>query len=209
MSSKTKFGIASASAMIATVSDFLMLFVTNALRSDLHFPQPPQYTLLVGGLLGVITIPFYALGYSATADAIKPSSATGSKIIFACGIGIAALGAIIHGLTALSIHAAMISGLPSYSPAEALAHSGWGLLTAWIAAAFLTLAASFAMASVDVFHPCGLPFRLALVNPTTIIIFVSIVSFSWEIGRSFLLPAAPNIAHAIFFIFLIFVSYRK
>lgn len=62
MNSRVKFGIAFASAVAATVSDFLMLFVANALRPDLHFPPPSPFTLLAGGVLGVVGHPILCTG---------------------------------------------------------------------------------------------------------------------------------------------------
>ena len=105
---------ASAAAVIATVGDLLMLFAANALRPEPGFPRPQGVVLSVGGILGVAAIPFYALGYKAIACRIRHSSFTLSRIVLACGFGVASVGSLIHGLTAFSIRESIASGSALY-----------------------------------------------------------------------------------------------
>jgi len=191
--------LASTAAVIATVGDFLMLLVANALRPELDLPRPSGATLSVGGVLGVAAIPFYALGYRAVARTIRNSSFTLSRIVFSCGFGAAAIGALIHGLTALSIRESMTSGSAVGSPVESIAASGGFLLAAWGIASLLVLTASFAILMAAGSGSRPLPRWLSWLNPAIVTIVLGAAGFPWELGRSFLLPAAPNLGHVVFF----------
>lgn len=186
-----------------------MLLVAHATRPEYHLPPPSAWILWVGGILGVITIPCYALGYRAVARIIQPNSPNlriQAPIVLGCGVGIGAAGALIHGLTALSIQDALASGAAAHTPVEAIAASGQVFLAAWIIGSLLVLVASIAIfiaiftvsASVGASHVPVLPRWLAWLNPAVITVLLAMLGVPWEVGRSFLIPAAPNLAHAIF-----------
>jgi hypothetical protein len=145
MKSRNELKVATAAAVIATVGDLMMLLVANSLRPDLDLRRPPDVILSVGGILGVAAIPFYALGYRAVACMIRNSSMTLSRIVLVFGFGAAAIGALIHGLTAFSIRESIASGAVAGSPLESIAASGGFLLVAWSIASFFVLTASFAI----------------------------------------------------------------
>jgi hypothetical protein len=191
-------GLAAAAAFLATLSDLLMLLVANAPRPELPLPPPPAATLWLGGLLGVAAIPFYALGYRAIARVLQPRSLLSARIVRGCGIGIAAFGALIHGLTALSIQETLAAGIAP-PPLAAIAAAGPGFLAAWAIGSLLVLVASIAIFIAGAAPDRALPRWLAWLNPAALTLLLALVGLPWEWGRSFLVPAAPNLAHALFF----------
>jgi hypothetical protein len=199
MKSREELIVASAAAVIATVGDLLMLLVANALRPELDLYRPSGFVLSAGGILGVAAIPFYALGYRAVACTIRHSSFTLSRIVLICGFGTAAIGALIHGLTAFSIRDSISSGSAVGSPLESIAASGWLLLMSWGIASFLVLTASLAILVAASSGSRPLPRWLSCLNPALVTFVLGAAGFPWELGRSFLLPAAPNIGHVVFF----------
>jgi len=193
MSSRRELAVAAGAAIVATAGDLLMLFVANAARPELALPRPPAPALPLGGVLGVAAIPFYALGYRAVARAIAPASRARARLVLAGGIGAAAIGAGIHGLTALAIRAGQAAGTASGSPVEAVAANGL-LVAAWGIAALLVVVASAAILGAR-----ALPRSVAWLNPAVATVLLALAGLPGELGRSFLVPAAPNLAHVVFF----------
>lgn len=192
---RRELAVASGAAVVATLGDLLLLFVGNSARPELGLPRPPELALPLGALLGVCAIPAYALGYRAVARAIRPGSRPLARVVLVCGSAAAAIGALIHGLTALTIRAAIESGASAAPPMEAVAASGTGLVAAWITASLLFLAASIA-----VFAARALPRSVTWLNPLAVTVVLVLAGLPWEWGRSFLVPAAPNLAHVVFFL---------
>lgn len=192
--------IASVGAVAATVGDFLLLLVGNSMRDDLQLPEPPAFALTLGGLLGCLCIPLYGLGYAALAREIESRMPTPARIIRFGGIAFAALGAFIHALTWITIRDSVSAGASATAPLEAIGASGGILLAAWISAAVLTLIVSMAIAWCGLSRPRALPGWLALLNPMTVTLLIGVAGAAAELGRSFLVPAAPNIAHIVFFV---------
>jgi hypothetical protein len=198
-SNRRCLGIAAVAAFLATLSDLLMLLVANAHRPELHLPPPPALTLWIGGVLGIMTIPCYVLGYGVIARAIRSRAPHHAGIVFGCGIGIAVIGALIHGLTALSIQEALTSGVAARSPVEAITASGGKFFAAWAAGSILVLIASVAIFLAGASRVRALPRWLAWLNPAMITLLLGVAGLPWDWGNAFLLPAAPNLAHALFF----------
>jgi hypothetical protein len=196
---RARLAIALCAAVAASAGDLLLLFVGNSLRPELGLPHPPRFALPLGGVLGVVGIPLYALGYQAVAAAIEPGSRRLARIALGCGAGGAAVGAVIHGLTALAIHTAIGSGAAAAPPMEAVAASGGVLVGAWVIAAALFVAASVAIAGAGMSNSGALPRWLTLLNPVAVTLLIAASGVGWEWGRSFLVPAAPNLAHVVFF----------
>lgn len=187
--------LAAFAALAATAGDLLLLHVANAQRPALGLPAPPSGALAVGGLLGVVAIPLYALGYRAAARAMAPAAPRAARAVAILGGVAAALGAAIHGGTALAIRADLARGAPAGDPLAAVA--GWGpwLVAPWLAASLCVLAASALLAARA---PALGAARVA--NPALLTVALAALgAAAGELGRAFLLPAAPNLAHLAFF----------
>jgi hypothetical protein len=199
MSAVTQLRVALVAALTASAGDLLMLYVANAPRSELGLPPPAPFVLSVGALLGVAGIPLYALGYRAVGGRLAASSPRAARLVWTAGAGAAATGAFIHGLTALLIHGEARSGGAARSPLEAVATWGGVPLVAWCVAAVLALVASAAILRVGISRASGLPRWWAWLNPAIATLVVAAPGMASELGRSFLVPAAPNLGHAVFF----------
>lgn len=193
MTRRRELVVAAAAALVATAGDLLMLLVANAARPELALPRPPPLALPLGAFLGIVAIPLYALGYHAVARAIAPGSPLRARIVRGCGLGAALIGAAIHGATALAIRADQTAGANAGSPLESVAANGL-LVAAWAAAALLAVAASAAIAGAR-----SLARPVAWLNPAAATLLLALAGLPGELGRSFLVPAAPNLAHAAFF----------
>lgn len=192
-------GLACAAAALATAGDLLMLWVANALRPELALPRAPALALPLGALLGGAGIPLYALGYGAVARLVEPRSRGQALVLRACGLGVGAVGAAIHGLTALAIRAAQRSGAAEAAPIEAVAASGGELVAGWLLVSVLALTASVVVVAAVWPREGALPRWLACLNPALATVLVALPGLPTEWGRSFLVPAAPNVAHVAFF----------
>ena len=179
-------------ALAASAGDLALLYVANARRPELALPEPPDALLWVGAALGVLGIPLYAFGYRAASRLVLARSRAGASLVFAAGATLAGLGAVIHGLTALEIHASLAAGTPSPSPLEGVAASGPLLLGLWALAALGTALASLMFAWLQ-------RGALALLSPLCVTIALALAALPTEALRSFLAPAAPNLAHVVFF----------
>ena len=195
----TLLSIACMGAVVATLGDLLMLYVGNSLRPELGISTPQPWVLWLGGALGIVGIPLYALGYRAISRVIADDSPRASRIINYCGIGTAGLGVIIHGLTAGLIQSELGTGATGRSPAETIASGGVGLALLWAIAAILVLVASAAILRASLDRRSALPVLCGWVNPTFVTLALVSVGLLGEPAQSFLVPAAPNVAHVAFF----------
>lgn len=200
MNIRPLLAIASVAAVTATGGDFMLLLVGNSMRSDSQLQQPPAIVLTLGGLLGCLSIPLYALGYAALARVIGSTKPVPARIIRIGGIVFAALGAFIHGLTWLTIRDSAPSGSGSTTPLDAIAATGGLLLDAWIVASVLLLIVAIAIAWSGLVRPRAISVWPALFNPVVITLLIGASGAATEFGRSFLVPAAPNLAHIVFFV---------
>lgn len=204
MSDRARATAAAIAAIFASLGDLAMLWVGNARRTELALPAPPEGTLLMGALLGVVCIPIYAIGYAVAARAPVVASARARRAIVWSGTVLAIGGAIVHGLTALEIRALLANDAPALSPAEAIASAGPLLLGLWtiVLIAGVVASAIFARSARASSEP-GM--RLAaLASPALSIIALVAVALttSSPLGEAFLAPAAPNLAHVLFFALL-------
>jgi hypothetical protein len=99
---------------------------------------------------------------------------------------------VIHGLTTLLIHSSLSAGAPSAPPLQAVAAGGPLLLGLWALAALGTAVASLAFAWLD-------RRALAALCPLFVTAALTLAAQPTELLRSFLAPAAPNLAHVVFF----------
>jgi hypothetical protein len=154
--------------------------------------------LWVGCLLGVAGIPLYAAGYRAVSRIASANSRAVARLIALAGAGAAGLGTLIHGLTAALIHAEVGSGAAGRPPLEAVGSWGAGIVALWAAAALLVLAASAAVLVCGLRTP-ALPRWWGWLNPAFATLALAGIGAATELGRAFLVPAAPNLAHLVFF----------
>src|SRR5512139_1046831 len=200
MNIRRRLVVASVAAVAATGGDFMLLRVGNAIRSDIQLQQPPAIVLTLGGLLGCLFIPLYAFGYSALARVIGSTQPMPAQIVRIGGIAFAALGAFIHGLTWSTIRDSAPAASGSTTPLDAIAATGGMLLTAWIAASLLLLIVAMAIAWSGLLRPRAIPVWLASFNPIVVTLLIGALGAATEFGRSYLVPAAPNLAHIAFFV---------
>jgi len=172
-----------------------MLWVGNARRPELGLPAPPDTVLWLGCALGVAGIPLYALGYQGAAGLLRPERPRAAQTVIAAGAFAAGIGAAIHGMTAALISSALHSNAPAAPPLEAVAAGGPLLVGMWLAAALAVVVASGVFAWCRRRDPV-----LALANPALVTVALSLVALPSELLRSFLAPAAPNLAHVVFFL---------
>ena len=192
------------STVLAICGDLLLLLVVNSLRAGMPVQQRSITILAMGGLLGCLSIPLaYALGFAVMARVIRPIAKTIAAIILFCGIGGAIIGPIIHGMTWMSIRSAIITGaISSSSPMEAIVEQGGILLNVWIIGVVLLLVISILIVWSDIRRPRAIPLWLAFLNPIVLNLLIGTLGSFSEIGRSYIVPMAPNLAHLGFFIAL-------
>ena len=195
-------------ACIATITalcgDLLLLLVGNSLRTGMRLQQPSMIVLTMGGLLGCLSIPLaYAFGYAVMARVLRPTARITAAVILFGGIGLAIVGGVIHGVTWMIIRSSMIAGaVSSSSPMAAIMKQGGILLNLWIIGCVLLTVLSILIARSGVLRPRAIPLWLAFLNPITLILLIGILSPFTDIGRSYILPMAPNLAHIGFFLAL-------
>jgi hypothetical protein len=190
--------VATIAAVVATVGDLLMLYVANAGRPELGLAAMPAPVLWIGGMLGVVAIPIYVLGYRAAATLAAPRFARHARVVAVAGAAGSVLGAVIHGCTAFFIREGLASGAPAEDPLAAVAGSPL-LLTLWGAATLLVISASVAFAIALRRGVPSAPRGLAWANPAVVTIALSLAGSVTPMSRAFLVPAAPNLAHVVFF----------
>lgn len=191
--------LAAVAAALASVGDLLLLAVANAQRPELGLPSLPAALLWPGAILGVACIPFYALGWRAASRLLARDEGRVARIVALAGAASALVGSAIHGLTAVEIRRSLALPAPHRSPLEAAADPGSPLLALWLAAAGLVLVASLAFAWAARRAPEAPTRRLAAMNPALLTVTLALLALPTEGLRSFLAPAAPNLAHLLFF----------
>ena len=174
-----------------------MLYVANADRPELRLPAPPPATLWVGGILGVCAIPLYAGGYRAAARGLAEPRA--ARLVALAGTLTAVVGTVTHGLTAASLAAQLESKHLPREPLQGMLSSGPLLLGLWAIGTVLVLVASAAFVWAVSRRPGEFPVRVAWLNPALLTIALGLAAAPVEMLRAFLLPAAPNLAHCVFF----------
>lgn len=178
-------------ALIASFGDFLLLYVANTARGGAG-------SILIGALLGIAGIPLYALGYGAAGRVIREAAPRASRAVtFMGGLG-AMAGAVIHALTGVLIHRGSREGTLGGDPLAAVAESGILLPALWGVAAMAVLVASLA------FAVAARPVRplAAVLNPAAGTLLVAAVGYFAGPLRDYIIPAAPNLAHLLFFALL-------
>lgn len=191
--------LAGIAALFATIGDVLLLYIGNSQRAELGLPQIGEGWLWVGALLGVLAIPFYAIGYRAVSTWIAPLSRRAAQALSVSGLLGGLLGAVIHALTAVYIGTSLHRGVVNEDPLNAVLQSGPLLASLWGLAAILILFASLLFLLYVGAGRSAAPWGLALANPAILTLALSTAGFPSLFLRAFFTPAAPNLAHGIFF----------
>jgi hypothetical protein len=155
--------------------------------------------LAAGTLIGVLAIPIYALGYGAIATACTRPLAR--ALIAGGGTVAGVVGGAIHGMTGLGVHLDRVAGVTPLTPADFVARHGAFLGPLWGLAALGVLLASLAIVWSRVSGAGGLPAAVAVCTPAAVTAALLGVTVAhpapWT--TDLLAPAAPNLAHVVFF----------
>jgi len=147
----------------------------------------------------VVAIPLYGLGWAAaTARAAPALGRVAPWVMVAGGLG-GILGAYIHAATAWLVEeqARGAATTPIADPLAGVMAAGPRLLVPWALATVLVVAASAAM--IYAARRGTVPRSWQLANPAVATVLLASAGATSELGRAFLVPAAPNVAHVAFF----------
>lgn len=182
-------------AIVATIGDLLLLHVAGAGGSAWRGDEATG-TLLAGHYLGVLAIPWYALGYR---EAARPLPAPFGRAVFLLGAYGAALGAVVHGLTAVLIR---VTPVPAGDPNAVFVPQAAFILPLWGLLGLLAVGAAVAWGAGVVRATQVYPRWLALASPFGLALLVSLLALPFAWLRSFVVPASANVAHVLFFALL-------
>jgi hypothetical protein len=90
---------------------------------------------------------------------------------------------------------------------EGVVEQGGTLLDLWIIGAALLLAISILIAWSGIRRPRAIPLWVAILNPVVLNLLISTLGSFSDIGRSYLVPMATNLAHLGFFVGLFWCLY--
>jgi len=189
--------VALVAAVAASAGDLGLLWVSLAEDGRLGIAHPPHGTLAAGHHLGVIGIPFYALGYRHLAGGIGTAHPRAARAVWLLGIVGSVLGAVVHGMTGVLIATQRSRG--ATAPAEVFTVAAGLVLPIAGAVAVAMLAGSIVFA-VSVFGGrTHFPRWMALCNPLAATIALALATAPFPRVAAFVAPAAPNLAHVIVF----------
>jgi hypothetical protein len=184
--------LATVAAAAATAGDGVLL------RAGAGAPVAAN-VLVAGSLAGVLGIPLYALGYRAIAAAC-PSPLAGA-LVARGGAVAGVVGGAIHGMTGLGVHLDRLAGVTPLTPADFVARHGAFLLPLWGLAALATVLASAAIVWSRLAGDTRVPATVAVCTPAVVTMALVGVAFVHPVpwATDLLAPAAPNLAHVVFF----------
>jgi hypothetical protein len=187
--------VAIAAAVVATLSDLALLWASFARAGALGLPAPPARLLTPATYVGALAILCYAVGYWQAACGLLRAGEPLARRVFLFGAAVAGIGAIIHGMTGLGIRCeSALGGDPS--PMRAIV----ALLPLWLLGVACGVIGTALYAWAILRHATAYPQWMAAANPT--VLPVALAALAMLCGprvRSFVVPAAPNIAHVVFF----------
>lgn len=186
-------------AVVATLGDVFLLYVANARRPELGLPPAADGLLVAGSYLGVLALPLYALGYWYVAGGLRRHHPGAARWVFGLGAYGGALGAVVHGVTAQVIRAEESVHAPAMDPLAVVGQHGAFLVPLWIVLTVMTVAGSAIYARAVLAGGSAYPRWMAFLNPTLMLVAASVASLPSLWLRAFLLPAAPNLVHVVFF----------
>jgi GNAT superfamily N-acetyltransferase len=190
-------------AVVATAGDLMLLrFVAERAGGG----SPSLAWVVAGGVLGVLAIPLYGLGYRLVVPTLRRWSASGARVLGALGTAIGLAWATVHGLSAWQIAADARSGAPALDALAAVASWSAPVLAAWTIGGVLWIAASVLV----VWGGARLGiWALVVASPVVADLLLSAAGAVSPAGRAYLVPAAPNLAHVIFFAVAAVASTRR
>jgi len=191
--------MASAAAVVASACDLLLLYVIVAPSG---LATAARSLVVASGVLGAIAIPFYVLGYAAIARCIEPGSRVLRRGVVGSGVIVGVGGGAIHGATAIFMLRAQAAGVTWEDPMAGVLHSGFVLPMLWGLAVVAAACASVVLVYAAFTGRLALRTAVVVVNPvvvTVLLVAVSLACGSETLGN-FFAPAAPNLAHLIFFV---------
>jgi hypothetical protein len=186
---------ATLAAVLASAGDFILL-AHGAMRiaGDRTADAP---VLIAGHFLGTLCIPFYAGGYWLVGAGLA-NAGRWARAVFPLGCYVAAVGAVVHGVTAMMIETnrdAVGGGNITEVP-----HAIY-LLPLWL----VVLGAAVVLTAIYVAGVLSgrsaFPRWMALVNPVTLTAAIIAASLPFPRAAAFLIPASANLVHIIFFAF--------
>ncbi len=184
--------VAVLAALLATGSDLSLLWLAR--RAVAGVPPSPRLTMAVT-YVGALAILAYAVGYWQVACGLLAAGERLARRVFFSGAAMAGVGAVIHGMTGITLRYEALRG-GDVSPTQMIA----SLLPLWVlgVACGTVLTALYVRAILQ--GPTGYPKWMAAANPMSLPAAVAAVSaLGGPTVSALLVPAAPNIAHAIFF----------
>jgi len=191
---------ATVAALAATAGDLLLLWVANAARPELRgLPPPPPGSLVAGYYLGVLAIPLYGLGYWQVAEDITPGGRRAARAVFFLGLAGGVVGGVVHGVTGLVIHADHLLGAAGEDPLAVVARHGAFLLPLWGLLGVLVVGGSILYARAVLGGSTRYSRWMAALNPALLVAVLGALATASPRLEAFLLPAAPNVAHVLFF----------
>jgi len=174
--------IATLAAVAASCGDLLLLWVAAG---------GERGWLIIGNYLGVLFIPLYALGYRVVSELLNV------RAIFWIGAYASAIGAAIHGVTAVTILSAASTNA-SAGPFASLVPILPYLIPLWVLVAALSIVGSLLQVRA-VRADARLPRWFAWVNPLALTVAIAGIGAAFDSLAQYVVPAAPNLAHVFYF----------
>jgi hypothetical protein len=187
--------LACAAAVVASLGDVLMLYVATG-NAPLASAEG-RALLHVGGWLGVLAIPGYYLGYRECARRLPRDKRR--ALASTLGALVAMFGAATHGLTAMDIYEALTAGAQTRLPQAAFVPGWSALFVCGVAAAIAALLVTVVLTPALWRSDSGCWKLAATLNPITGTLVLSAIGLASAELAAYLSPAAPNLAHAVFF----------
>src|SRR5262245_42724296 len=145
--------------------------------------------------VGALAILFYAMGYWQVACGLLPAGETAARRVFLLGAATAGVGAVIHGMTGVTLRYEVLHG-GDVSPARIIT----ALLPLWLLGVACGSVANVIYALAILRGPTAYPRWMAAANMLVLPVAVSALALpGGNEVRALVIPAAPNIAHVIFF----------
>jgi uncharacterized membrane protein YtjA (UPF0391 family) len=189
-------------ATLASFGDILLLY-NGMLRAQGSAAMDAQ-TLVAGHYLGVLCIPLYAVGYWLVSRGLRPSEGA-ARLVFLGGCYLGAVGAAIHGVTAVIIETGPV-GVEA-SPVT-VPHAVY-LLPLWLVLFAVSILASAAYALAVAGGRTAFPRWAAAFNPVFIVLAMIVASLPFPALAAYTVPASANLAHILFFGVAIVLLSRK